>query len=78
MKTTVNIDDKLLDDAKLLATQNGKTLSEVIEDSLRMIFAKNAKSCGCPRVKLPRMSGNGLQPGVNLDSNANLIDSMEP
>ncbi len=79
MRTTIRLDDQLLADAKMLAAQSGKTLNAVIEDSLRAALAKRTKeeNGGRKVVKLPRMSGEGLRPGVCLDSNADLIDLME-
>lgn len=79
MRTTIRLDDQLLADAKMMAAKSGKTLNAVIEDSLRTVLAMRAKECGREhkQVELPRMSGDGLLPGVNLDSNADLIDLME-
>lgn len=77
MRTTIRLDDQLLADAKVLALQTGKTLNTLIEDSLRVALARKTKEGKRKPVKLPRMSGNGLQPGVNLDSNAELLDLME-
>ncbi len=77
MRTTIRLDDQLLADAKMLAAQSGKTLNAVIEDSLRAVLARRTEERERKRVELPRMSGDGLQPGVNLDSNADLIDLME-
>ena len=77
MRTTIRLDDQLLADAKTLALQTGKTLGAVIEDSLREVLARRAEEGERKPVKLPRMSGNGLRAGVNLDSNAELLDLME-
>ena len=77
MRTTIRLDDQLLADAKALAARTGKTLSAVIADGLREILARKDKKGECQSVNLPRMSGNGLQPGVNIDSNAELLDLME-
>ncbi|MBN2295597.1 MAG: type II toxin-antitoxin system VapB family antitoxin [Pirellulales bacterium] len=79
MRTTIRLDDQLLADAKMLAAKSGKTLNAVIEDSLRAALARQAKEKGGGHktVKLPRMSGEGLRPGVSLDSNADLFDLME-
>lgn len=77
MRTTVRLDDQLLADAKALGLQTGKTLSEVIADGLREVLARRDKQSERKPATLPRMSGNGLQPGVNIDSNAELLDLME-
>jgi hypothetical protein len=77
MRTTIRLDDQLLADAKAFAVQTGKTLSAVIADGLREILGRRAKNVECKPVKLPRMSGNGVRPGANIDSNAELLDLME-
>ena len=77
MRTTIRLDDQLLADAKTLALQTGKTLSALIADGLREVLARRDKKGERKPVKLPRMSGNGLHPGVNMDSNAELLDLME-
>ena len=77
MRTTIRLDDQLLADAKTLALQTGQTLSAVMADGLREVLARRDKKGEHKRVKLPRMSGNGLQPGVSIDSNAELLDLME-
>lgn len=76
MRTTIRLDDQLLADAKTLASQTGKTLSAVIADGLREVLARRDEKVRRKPVKLPRMSGNGFQPGVNIDSNAELLDLM--
>lgn len=78
MRTTVSIDDELLVEAKRLAAETGRTLGGVIEDALRVSLAHGASGESRPRVQLPssRLRG-GLQPGVDLDDGAALLDVME-
>jgi hypothetical protein len=77
MRTTVRLDDKLLSDAKALAARSGRTLTAVIEDALRETLARSA-DVPPRRVKLPASrGGQGLQPGVDLDDTAALLDLME-
>ncbi len=78
MRTTVRLDDALLADAKSLAARTGRTLTQVIEDSLRESLART-KTKPDPRTKttLPTFKGRGLQPGVDLDSSAALLDLMD-
>ena len=42
MRTTINLDDQLLADAKRLAQQSGKTLTAIIEDALCERLARRA------------------------------------
>ena len=77
MRTTINLDEQLLADAKLLAQQTGKTLTAVIEDALRERLARR-QTGGIPEpTRLPTVSGNGLLPGVALDDSASLRELMD-
>ncbi len=53
------------------------TLTAVLEQALREMLARKKQRQERPRVPLPISRGGGLQPGVNLDSNAALLDLME-
>ena len=75
MRTTVTIDDQLLVEVKTVAAQSGRTLSAVIEDALRASMARRAERGSIP--PLPTIAGGGLQPGVDLDDSAALLDLME-
>lgn len=50
MKTTLNIDDKVVADLKREAVRQGRTMSELVEMALRMLF-RSAKK----REKLPAL-----------------------
>lgn len=78
MRTTVNIDEDLLAQAKLLALQSGQTLTAVIDDALRQRLARRAAG-GQPlgESHLPVFAGTGLRPGVDLDNSAGLRDVMD-
>ena len=77
MRTTVNIDDTLLAEAKVLAARGHRSLGEVSNDALR--FALTDRSDGVePRrtVELPVSGGSGLQPGVVLEDKASVAAAM--
>lgn len=76
MRTTIRLDDDLLARAKQLAARSGRTLTAVVEDALRLLMARRAEGPSA-RVELPTFCGDGLQPGVDLDDTAGLIDHME-
>lgn len=61
MKTTVNISDAILLEAKKLSAQQGVSLHSLIEKGLREVIAKEA---GAAQFKLRRATfkGKGLQP----------------
>jgi hypothetical protein len=77
MRTTVNIQGELLQHAKQLALQQHETLGGVIEDALRKLFSKNAATAQIKPTRLSTFKGKGLQPGVDLDDTADLLDIME-
>jgi hypothetical protein len=76
MRTTVDLPDDVLREAKERAARSQRSLSEVVVDALRMTFARTAAAKRKP-VRLKTVGGNGLQPGVDLDDSAGLLDLME-
>ena len=78
MRTTVSISDALLDLAKKSSLERRLTLGQVIEEALRSSLISRPKgSEGCRKPKLVTYSGTGLREGVDLDSSASLLESME-
>jgi hypothetical protein len=77
MRTTVRIDDALLTEAKKLAAETGRTLTAVLEDALREVLSRRKQSGRRSRLRLTTYRGRGLQPGVDLDEWASLLDRME-
>lgn len=79
MRTTIILPDPLYSDVKRLAADQGRTVTSVVEESLRATLARHRE--GAPedraayRVR-PTGSG-GLQPGVDLTDTAALLDAME-
>jgi len=76
MRTTIRLDDQLLAEVKQLAARTGRTLTAVIEDALRQMLARGKTTGKRSRLKLPTFRGGGLQPGVDLDDSAALLESM--
>ncbi len=76
-RTTVRLDAALLDQAKRLGLDTGRTLTAVISDSLRETLART-RPARRQFAELPvsRRTG-GTWPGVNLDSWAELLERME-
>jgi hypothetical protein len=61
MKTTVDIADSLLEDAKALAAREKSTLRELIEDGLRRVLS-DRRQRGPFRLRDASFRGNGLTP----------------
>ena len=77
MRTTIRINEELLKEAKQLAARSGKTLTSIFEDALRESLARQRSSKEREPVRLVTFNGKGLQPGVDLDDSAALLDVME-
>ncbi|MCD4748482.1 MAG: type II toxin-antitoxin system VapB family antitoxin [Thermoanaerobaculales bacterium] len=76
MRTTIQLPDELLDQARRLALDSGDTLTGVIEGALRERLARRSSPPAQP-VRLTTFGAKGLQPGVDLDDGAGLLDLME-
>lgn len=63
MKTTVEIPDVLLAEARKLAARDGTTVRALIEQGLRRIIDER-KRAGAFRLRKATFKGDGLQPGV--------------
>lgn len=79
MKTTLDINDRLLTDAKALAAQQQTTLTRLIEEGLQMrlrhrdkVPARRTK----PVLPVSRQSG-GLVAGIDPLSNRTLYDAAD-
>jgi hypothetical protein len=79
MRTTVRLDERLLRQAKAVAAEERRTLTAVIDDALRQFLARrSAPRSKRERVELIILPGQGgLQPGVDLDDTAALLDLMD-
>ena len=76
MRTTVDLSEDVIQEAKLRAARRRSTVSAVIEDALRASFARDVAAAKNV-VNLPTYGTGGVRPGVNLDDNAALLDLME-
>ena len=77
MRTTIRINDAVLVSAKKEAASRNISLTKLIEEALQeKLYSRGGRSKG-KKVNLPTTGGNGLQPGVDIDNSALLIDVME-
>lgn len=77
MKTTLDLNDQLLADAKALAAQQRTSLTRLIEEGLQLRL--RAKVAGPERVKgrLPVFKGRGgLVAGIDARSNKSLLEAL--
>jgi hypothetical protein len=76
MRTTINIEDALLAEAKQVAARTGRSLAAVVEDALRESLHRRRRTARRD-VELPVFGEGGVQAGVDLDDSAALLDLME-
>jgi hypothetical protein len=77
MRTTINLPDELILQAKKAALEADTTLTEIIGDALREALAKRRQRKGLRDFKLITSGQGGLQPGVDLDDTSALLDLMD-
>ena len=76
MRTTVTIDDKLLAMAKRRALEQGQTLGEYVEVSLRRNLVLGDAVSAMPEIPV-FTRGNGLRSGIDASSNRALFDALD-
>lgn len=77
MRTTVRLDDGLMEQARAEARRRGETLTALIEKGLRHELASSKPAATRPRVELPVFHTGGLMPGVDLNNNARLFEMLD-
>jgi predicted nucleic acid-binding protein len=76
MRTTLDIDDAIVKNAKKRAAEQGETLTKLIEDALRLYLRHRPR--GTKRFRLSLLTKRGrLVPGVNVDDRDSLDEGME-
>ena len=82
MKTTLNIHDPLLFEAKAFAVQQRTTLTRLIEEGLRMRLQPEqvVPTTSLTAIQLPTLpskKGRGMRPGIDPLSNKSLWDAAD-
>jgi hypothetical protein len=67
-RTTVRLPAELINRAKRKAVAEGRTLTSLIEDGLRLVIAERSKGAKKKRRRLPPVSraSGGPMPGIDL------------
>lgn len=76
MRTTVNISEALLVEAKLLAAKTNRSLGSIVDDALRMLLNRDTSDAPQRDWTFPTFGSGGLQPGVNLDDKEALAELL--
>lgn len=78
MRTTINLPDDLLAQVKKVAAETRTTVTALIEEALREKLGRRRRKRESHPVHLTTFGSAGLQPGVDLDDSAALLDLMDP
>ena len=73
MKTTLNIDDTVMAELKREAARQGRTMSELVETALRLLFRSQRKHRPIPA--LPKFHSGGAR--VDIADRDALYQAME-
>ena len=76
MRTTVNISDSLLADAKVLAAKTQRSLSSIVDDGLRLLLTRESVEAAQGEWTFPTFGASGLQPGVNVEDKEALAELL--
>ena len=77
VKTTLDIDDQLLSEAKALAAHQRTSLTRLIEEGLHLRLRARSTTARRVKVTLPLLKGKGgLVAGVNALSNRALLEAL--
>lgn len=78
MKTTLDLNDQLLANAKALAAQQRTSLTRLIEEGLQLRLRANATGQARKRTRLPVFNGRGgLVAGIDPRSNKALLEALD-
>jgi hypothetical protein len=78
MRTTVRLEERLLERARQEAERRGVTLTSLIEQGLQLALRRPLKRSERSATKLPECrAGGGIRAGVELNNSAGLLDRLE-
>lgn len=80
MRTTLTIHDDLYRQVRQIAAAQGSSVGSVIEEAITLLIARHRMATESTEEAfpdLPQFSGGGVQPGVDIDSNAALSELLD-
>jgi len=78
MRTTVRLDEALLQRAREEASRRKTTLTSLIEQGLELVLRRPRKRPVSRSIALPVCrAGGGTSPGVDLNDSSSLLDRMD-
>jgi hypothetical protein len=78
LRTTIRLEESLLEQAKAEAARRKTTLTSLIEEGLHRVIKDAYKPVKRKKVVLPVCrQGGGTWPGIDISNSADLLDIME-
>jgi hypothetical protein len=78
LRTTIRLEESLLEQAKAEAARRNTTLTSLIEEGLHRVIKDAYKPVRRKKVVLPiSREGGGTLPGVDISNSAELLDIMD-
>lgn len=77
MKTTIEVDDELFRQAKVLAAQRGITLRELLQAGLKLAMAEEMKAAARARIKLPLIRAADNEPRLTTEAVCRAVQEAE-
>ena len=77
MRTTINLPDDLILQAKKVALEADTTLTEIIANALREALARRKQTAQKKKFKMTTYGKGGTFPGVDISDTSALLDIMD-
>lgn len=78
MRTTVRLDQALLERVRAEAARRKTTLTSLIEQGLELVLRQPMKASRRRSIALPECrAGGGTLPGIDLNDSASLLDRLD-
>ena len=77
MRTTINLPDELIRQAKKAALEADTTLTEIIANALRETLARRKRKPPKMKFKMITYGKGGTYPGVDISDTSALLDLMD-
>ena len=78
VKTTLDIEDRLLMEAKATAARERKSLTKIIEEGIALRLRPQLANARKPKIDLPVFKGcTGLAPGIDPCSNKSMFAAAD-
>ncbi len=74
MRTTITIDEQILDQLKARAAREGTTVSRLIEDSVRIAARRNVESAAVQTFELVTFGKGGRFTSLDVDRTSAMIE----